>query len=158
MSAQESSALEYLPRHGGLRGSRRNNQDEKEKRSLKYPAKKHGRTMPRKLDNGSHTGRVHDLAASADCGDPQRSRCADPGRASRDSLPANKSDRTASAIRGRLQPHNDGGADRVSGIQERHARPPHVRKKLGSEPQAVDDIPGFPKKNSRTYVPKTNHG
>ena len=75
------------------------------------PAKRHGRTAPAKrgrsatavtgrvsgihdvglgITNSSKTtGRVHDQAASANRGNPQCSRCADPGCASRDSLPAN---------------------------------------------------------------------
>ena len=76
------------------------------------------------------TGRVHDQAVSADCGDPQRSRCAEQGRASRDSLPANRHGRTATAKRGNPATTV---TDRVSGTQEMHSRPPLVREKLVSK-------------------------
>ena len=103
------------------------------------PVKKHGQTAPRKFGtNSSHTWRVHDQAEFANCGDPQRSRCADSGHASKHSSPANKSSWTATVL-------CYGPATAITGrhsrIQEMHARPPLVRKKLGSEPHAADDMP-----------------
>ena len=86
------------------------------------------------------TGRVHDQTLSADCGDPQRSRCTEQGRASRDSLPANRHGRTATAKRGGPATAVTG---RVSGTQEMHSRPPLVCEKLVLETQAADDMPGL---------------
>ena len=104
--------------------------------SDRLPVKNHGCTAPRTLGmNLSHTGRVHNWAASRDYGNLHRSRCAELGCTSKDSIPANRNGQSASGDGGSLQPHNDGGGC-VSGIQKIPACFPHVCVRSVPESQA----------------------